>query len=62
MVGPSGVLWGGVDFSLLAAGVEKAIANENAATLNVMTLGGQVTADLQGQTRAGGEVPAAREG
>ncbi|MFC7792092.1 DUF4231 domain-containing protein [Streptomyces cinereoruber] len=41
-------------FTVLVARVEKAIANENAATLNVMTLGGQVNSDVQ----AG--VPAAR--
>ncbi|WP_234323120.1 DUF4231 domain-containing protein [Streptomyces bikiniensis] len=41
-------------FAVLVARVEKAIANENAATLNVMTLGGQVNSDVQ----AG--VPAAR--
>ncbi|MFI8365666.1 DUF4231 domain-containing protein [Streptomyces sp. NPDC085466] len=35
-------------FTLLVARVEKAIAQENAATLNVMTLGGQVSADVQG--------------
>ncbi|MDV9190712.1 DUF4231 domain-containing protein [Streptomyces sp. SR27] len=34
-------------FSTLVARVEKAIANENSATLNVMTLGGQVNADVQ---------------
>ncbi|GAA3922371.1 hypothetical protein GCM10022244_34750 [Streptomyces gulbargensis] len=34
-------------FSLLVARVEKAIAGENSATLNVMTLGGQVSADVQ---------------
>ncbi|MGW4776000.1 DUF4231 domain-containing protein [Streptomyces filamentosus] len=34
-------------FTVLVARVEKAIANENAATLNVMTLGGQVGADVQ---------------
>ncbi|MFE1383872.1 DUF4231 domain-containing protein [Streptomyces sp. NPDC058740] len=34
-------------FTALVARVEKAIANENAATLNVMTLGGQVGSELQ---------------
>ncbi|MFI0925434.1 DUF4231 domain-containing protein [Streptomyces sp. NPDC021012] len=34
-------------FSVLVARVEKAIANENSATLNVMTLGGQVNSDVQ---------------
>ncbi len=34
-------------FTTLVARVEKAIANENSATLNVMTLGGQVNADVQ---------------
>ncbi|MFD3945677.1 DUF4231 domain-containing protein [Streptomyces sp. NPDC058579] len=34
-------------FTLLVARVEKAIASENSATLNVMTLGGQVSADVQ---------------
>ncbi|WP_405907539.1 DUF4231 domain-containing protein [Streptomyces sp. NBC_00828] len=34
-------------FRTLVARVETAIANENAATLNVMTLGGQVTSDVQ---------------
>ncbi|MEV7563928.1 DUF4231 domain-containing protein [Streptomyces tanashiensis] len=45
-------------FSVLVARVEKAIANENSATLNVMTLGGQVTNDLQ---QHGGGVPGARQ-
>ncbi|MEU3399135.1 DUF4231 domain-containing protein [Streptomyces filamentosus] len=42
-------------FTVLVARVEKAIANENAATLNVMTLGGQVGADVQPsvQTKSG---------
>ncbi|MFJ6864495.1 DUF4231 domain-containing protein [Streptomyces termitum] len=44
-------------FTLLVARVEKAIANENAATLNVMTLGGQVSADVDGREAA---VPAQR--
>ncbi|MFI8516782.1 DUF4231 domain-containing protein [Streptomyces sp. NPDC085481] len=34
-------------FTTLVARVEKAIASENSATLNVMTLGGQVNAELQ---------------
>ncbi|MFF5387189.1 DUF4231 domain-containing protein [Streptomyces sp. NPDC013012] len=34
-------------FAALVARVEKAIANENSATLNVMTLGGQVDSDVQ---------------
>ncbi|MFB7030638.1 MULTISPECIES: DUF4231 domain-containing protein [unclassified Streptomyces] len=34
-------------FAVLVARVEKAIANENSATLNVMTLGGQVNSDVQ---------------
>jgi hypothetical protein len=41
---------------VVVARVEKAIANENSATLDVMTLGGQVYADVQ---RNGG-VPAPR--
>ncbi|MER8233562.1 DUF4231 domain-containing protein [Streptomyces sp. NPDC094049] len=42
-------------FSTLVARVEKAIASENSATLNVMTLGGQVNSDVQQHG-----VPAAR--
>ncbi|GAA3396093.1 DUF4231 domain-containing protein [Streptomyces roseoviridis] len=34
-------------FTTLVARVEKAIASENSATLNVMTLGGQVSTELQ---------------
>lgn len=34
-------------FTTLVARVEKAIASENSATLNVMTLGGQVGSELQ---------------
>ncbi|WP_369144002.1 DUF4231 domain-containing protein [Streptomyces sp. R44] len=45
-------------FSVLVSRVEKAIANENSATLNVMTLGGQVNSDVQ---QHGGGVPGARE-
>ncbi|MFF9910684.1 DUF4231 domain-containing protein [Streptomyces sp. NPDC013457] len=36
-------------FTTLVARVEKAIASENSATLNVMTLGGQVNDDVQQQ-------------
>ncbi|MDT9692234.1 DUF4231 domain-containing protein [Streptomyces sp. P9(2023)] len=43
-------------FTTLVARVEKAIASENSATLNVMTLGGQVNADVQQ-----GGVPAPRQ-
>ncbi|MFD0144213.1 MULTISPECIES: DUF4231 domain-containing protein [unclassified Streptomyces] len=43
-------------FTTLVARVEKAIASENSATLNVMTLGGQVSTDVQQQG-----VPAARQ-
>ncbi|WP_241776140.1 DUF4231 domain-containing protein [Streptomyces exfoliatus] len=43
-------------FSALVARVERAIAGENSATLNVMTLGGQVNADV-----AQHGVPAARQ-
>ncbi|WP_225799674.1 DUF4231 domain-containing protein [Streptomyces sp. NK15101] len=43
-------------FSVLVARVEKAIANENSATLNVMTLGGQVNSDVQQHA-----IPAARQ-
>ncbi|MFI8421763.1 DUF4231 domain-containing protein [Streptomyces sp. NPDC085479] len=42
-------------FTLLVARVEKAIAQENAATLNVMTLGGQVSADVQGAGSGSGQ-------
>ncbi|MFE6846197.1 hypothetical protein [Streptomyces sp. NPDC057686] len=38
---------------MLVSRVEKAIANENSATLNVMTLGGQVNADLEYRRTAG---------
>ncbi|MEU3607242.1 DUF4231 domain-containing protein [Streptomyces sp. NPDC035033] len=48
-------------FGLLVARVEKAIAQENAATLNVMTLGGQVSADLQGQGQGQGQGQKAEE-
>ncbi|GAA2987567.1 uncharacterized protein DUF4231 [Streptomyces sp. KhCrAH-43] len=46
-VGPYSGLSGKEAFTTLVARVETAIANENSATLNVMTLGGQVSADLQ---------------
>lgn len=46
-VGPYLGLSESESFTTLVARVEKAIANENSATLNVMTLGGQVSADLQ---------------
>lgn len=36
-------------FRTMVGRVEKAIANENSATLNVMTLGGQVNADVQAE-------------
>ncbi|MFC9591575.1 DUF4231 domain-containing protein [Streptomyces sp. NPDC056944] len=45
-------------FAVLVSRVEKAIANENSATLNVMTLGGQVNSDVQ---QHGGGVPGARQ-
>ncbi|MEU5216390.1 DUF4231 domain-containing protein [Streptomyces sp. NPDC020807] len=54
-VGPYRDLGGRQAFALLVARVEKAIASENSATLNVMTLGGQVGADVQERA-----VPAAR--
>ncbi|MGW6417180.1 DUF4231 domain-containing protein [Streptomyces sp. NPDC055055] len=47
-------------FTTLVARVEKAIANENSATLNVMTLGGQVNSDVQQSEVQQSEVPAAR--
>ncbi|MFE6098902.1 DUF4231 domain-containing protein [Streptomyces laurentii] len=46
-VGPYHKLSGREAFTTLVARVEKAIASENSATLNVMTLGGQVNAELQ---------------
>ncbi|MFB7554700.1 DUF4231 domain-containing protein [Streptomyces brevispora] len=46
-VGPYSGLPKGEAFTMLVARVERAIANENSATLNVMTLGGQVNADVQ---------------
>lgn len=48
-VGPYTGLSESEAFRTLVARVEKAIANENSATLNVMTLGGQVNADVQTQ-------------
>ncbi|GGU85032.1 hypothetical protein GCM10010275_20410 [Streptomyces litmocidini] len=55
-VGPYRELGRREAFSVLVARVEKAIANENSATLNVMTLGGQVDPDVRQQG-----VPAARQ-
>jgi hypothetical protein len=46
-VGPYSGLSDAEAFTTLVARVETAIANENSATLNVMTLGGQVNADVQ---------------
>ncbi|MER7836223.1 DUF4231 domain-containing protein [Streptomyces sp. NPDC096040] len=46
-VGPYSGLTESEAFTTLVARVESAIANENSATLNVMTLGGQVSADVQ---------------
>ncbi|MEU9921489.1 DUF4231 domain-containing protein [Streptomyces griseoluteus] len=46
-VGPYSGLSENEAFTTLVARVESAIANENSATLNVMTLGGQVNADVQ---------------
>ncbi|MFK0045808.1 DUF4231 domain-containing protein [Streptomyces sp. NPDC090741] len=46
-VGPYAGLTEGDAFTLLVSRVEKAIANENSATLNVMTLGSQVNSDLE---------------
>ncbi|WP_330459809.1 DUF4231 domain-containing protein [Streptomyces sp. NBC_00820] len=46
-VGPYSGLSESDAFTTLVARVESAIANENSATLNVMTLGGQVSADVQ---------------
>ncbi|MFE3142023.1 DUF4231 domain-containing protein [Streptomyces scopuliridis] len=46
-VGPYSGLSDRESFTILVSRVEKAIANENSATLNVMTLGGQVNADMQ---------------
>ncbi|MEV7279618.1 DUF4231 domain-containing protein [Streptomyces sp. NPDC093111] len=46
-VGPYDRLSDRDSFTTLVARVEKAIASENSATLNVMTLGGQVSTELQ---------------
>ncbi|MEU6930741.1 DUF4231 domain-containing protein [Streptomyces sp. NPDC046385] len=46
-VGPYHRLSDRDSFTTLVARVEKAIASENSATLNVMTLGGQVSTELQ---------------
>ncbi|MFF0966447.1 DUF4231 domain-containing protein [Streptomyces sp. NPDC003703] len=46
-VGPYSGLSESDAFTTLVARVERAIANENSATLNVMTLGGQVSTDVQ---------------
>ncbi|MFI6359259.1 DUF4231 domain-containing protein [Streptomyces sp. NPDC050743] len=46
-VGPYAGLSESEAFTTLVARVESAIANENSATLNVMTLGGQVSTDVQ---------------
>ncbi|GAA2803720.1 DUF4231 domain-containing protein [Streptomyces showdoensis] len=46
-VGPYDRLSDRDSFTTLVARVEKAIASENSATLNVMTLGGQVSSELQ---------------
>lgn len=46
-VGPYSGLSENEAFSTLVARVESSIANENSATLNVMTLGGQVSTDVQ---------------
>jgi uncharacterized protein DUF4231 len=46
-VGPYAGLSEDEAFPTLVARVESAIASENSATLNVMTLGGQVNADVQ---------------
>ncbi|MER5930785.1 DUF4231 domain-containing protein [Streptomyces sp. NPDC002054] len=55
-VGPYKGLSGSEAFATLVGRVENAIATENSATLNVMTLGAQVSADL-GVPRARGELP-----
>ncbi|MER8047382.1 DUF4231 domain-containing protein [Streptomyces sp. NPDC094032] len=46
-VGPYDRLSDRDSFTTFVARVEKAIASENSATLNVMTLGGQVNSELQ---------------
>ncbi|MGW3668756.1 DUF4231 domain-containing protein [Streptomyces sp. NPDC005141] len=55
-VGPYADLPDGEAYKTLVARVETAIASENSATLNVMTLGSQVHADLHGAS----ELPGAR--
>ncbi|WLQ32986.1 DUF4231 domain-containing protein [Streptomyces castrisilvae] len=55
-VGPYAGLAENEAFTTLVARVESAIANENSATLNVLTLGGQVNADVQA-----GQIPGARQ-
>ncbi|MFF4100535.1 DUF4231 domain-containing protein [Streptomyces sp. NPDC001903] len=52
-VGPYAGLSGADAFALLVSRVEKAIANENSATLDVMALGGRVNADLEYRRTAG---------
>nr|WSW59706.1 DUF4231 domain-containing protein [Streptomyces sp. NBC_00998] len=52
-VGPYAGLSEADAFTVLVSRVERAIANENSATLNVMTLGGQVNADLEYRRAAG---------
>ncbi|MFI1152252.1 DUF4231 domain-containing protein [Streptomyces sp. NPDC020817] len=52
-VGPYAGLSEAGAFTLLVSRVERVIANENSATLNVMTLGGQVNADLECRRVAG---------
>ncbi|MPY35046.1 DUF4231 domain-containing protein [Streptomyces adustus] len=46
-VGPYSGLSESEAFTTLVARIESAIASENSATLNVMTLGGQVSTDVQ---------------
>ncbi|MFE5299480.1 DUF4231 domain-containing protein [Streptomyces sp. NPDC056632] len=57
-VGPYHGLSDRDSFTTLVARVEKAIASENSATLNVMTLGGQVSAELQQYGLPAQRVPA----
>ncbi|MEU9176517.1 DUF4231 domain-containing protein [Streptomyces sp. NPDC048550] len=52
-VGPYAGLSEADAFTVLVSRVERAIANENSATLNVMTLSGQVNADLEYRRAAG---------
>ncbi len=56
-VGPYEGLSADEAFRTLVSRVEKAIANENSATLNVMTLGGQVNSDVQQPVRGTVEEP-----